>query len=68
MSNESNKIRSALLEQTKPFTLTDIVIRLEKKGLTNKGLIYKEFDDLYYAGLFEYVEVQEGLWAFRRIY
>lgn len=69
MENVRN-IRREILAMDKPFCLTDLYSRLERKGITDRGLILRILDELYDEGLIEYDKI-EGIvdeadsWAFR---
>ena len=58
----------------KPFCISDLYSRLEKKGVTNRGLMLRVLDELYEVGLLIYDRVQnkkteegEELFAFHVI-
>ncbi|MCI9039897.1 MAG: hypothetical protein HFJ29_08630 [Clostridia bacterium] len=61
--NLSTKIRQAILEQTTPFCLSDIYVRL--KWLTNdRDLILQCVEELFGAKLLDFRCIREDLWAF----
>ena len=71
--NDVSNIRKEIMAMEKPFCLTDLYIRLEKKGITDRGLILTVLDELYAEGLIEYDKIEgmvdephdEVNWAFR---
>lgn len=71
--NDVSNIRKEIMAMEKPFCLTDLYIRLEKKGVTDRGLILTVLDELYAEGLIEYDKIEgtvdephdEVNWAFR---
>jgi hypothetical protein len=69
MANDVGFIRKAILEMDKPFCLIDLYRRLEKIGVTDRGLILRVLDELYEEGLIEYDKIEqtvdEPVWGFK---
>lgn len=66
---EVRTIRKAIQNMTIPFCISDLLCRLRKKGLQNKGLILRVLDDMYDEGLVGYGHIAtcldgERLYAF----
>lgn len=69
MGDYRQKVRRAILEQTSPFCMTDLIRRLSQKGLNDKGVIVEELNELFECGLIKYGAVEghsdkKNLYAF----
>ena len=51
-------IRKEILAQEKPFCIEDLIVRLEKKGMTNKRLILYILDKMHKEGLVKHGKVK----------
>ncbi len=51
------KVRKAILSQTTPFCITDLICRLNQKGLKNTGIILNVLDELFNVGIVKYDKV-----------
>ena len=51
------KIRTAILGMEKPFCITDLFLRFEKQGITDREIILSVLDELYDEGFIEYDRV-----------
>ena len=71
--NDVDYIRKAILAMDKPFCLTDLYLRLEGTGITDRRLILRVLDELDEEGLIEYDRLEgvvdepssKANWAFR---
>lgn len=54
MTKYKQKVRKAILGQTTPFCISDLITRLSQKGLTNKDAILNELDELFDNGMVEF--------------
>lgn len=56
--NTRTVIRQFILEMDTPFCLSDLFVRLRKKGVSDRELTLQVLDELYDDGLIEYVKVE----------
>lgn len=61
MTEYTVKVRKAILSQTTPFCITDLICRLNQKGLKNTGIILNALDELFDAGIVKYDKVATHL-------
>ena len=57
--NEHKRVWKAILNQTKPFCITDLFNRLEKQSITDKKLIMQVLNEQFEAGLVSYGQVMQ---------
>ena len=68
MPNKYTVIRSLIMNQTEPFCLIELYVRLEQEGIKNRDDISFVLDDLYANGILEYakIEPRHGVeWAYK---
>lgn len=66
-------IRKAIIEMEKPFCVADLLSRLKKQGIENKGLILEILNEMFDEGLIKYEKITgrvdevfpNGGWAFK---
>ena len=67
------KVRMAILGMDKPFCITDLFLRLEEHGITDREIILSVLDELYDEGFINYDRVNgtvddtnnNASWAFK---
>ena len=55
------EIRKIILDQTKPFCISDLYIRIEKIKPANRGLILEVLNEIYDEGLILYVKLPKKI-------
>jgi hypothetical protein len=64
MISTTQTIRTEILNMQRPFRLSDLFIRLGRKGIDDQELIMQVLDDLRDAGLVKYSEIEDDCWAY----
>lgn len=61
------RIREVILNMERPFRISDLFIRLEREGITDRVVILEQLDVLCEAGLVNYAEIDDYCWAYTSI-
>ena len=48
------RIRGIILRMEKPFCISDLIARMEQKGINDRKLILQVLDEMYEEGVIEY--------------
>lgn len=65
--NTEMKICDVILGMDKPFKISHLLMETGKHGITNRDLVLDVLSQLCESGLIKYSEVEDDIWAYRKM-